>query len=96
MGLLDYVKDLIGMNFSRTLRSIENEVMYRIDVATQKVVNRVAREMVSVFLILFSVAFLALASVFLLIEYFTLTKTISFLIVGVIILFFALIIRMMK
>jgi len=96
MGLLDYVKDLVGMNFSRTLRSIENEVMHRIDVATQRVVNRVVREMVSVFLILFAVAFLALACVFLLIEYFALTKTISFLIVGVIILFFALVIRMMK
>ena len=96
MGLIDYFRDLVRISLSRNLRSIENEVMYQINIATQKIVHRIVREMVSVFLLLFAVAFLAFAFVFLFIEYFALTKTISFLIVGVIILFFALIIRMRK
>jgi hypothetical protein len=96
MGLFDYLRDLIGMSFSNTLKNIEDEAMYRINAVTQKVVHRIVREMISVLLILLAVTFLALASVFLFIEYFALTKTISFLIVGAVILFFALILKMIK
>jgi hypothetical protein len=96
MGLFDYLRDLIGMSFSNTLKNIEDEAMYRINAVTQKVVHRIVREMISVLLILLAVTFLALASVFLFIEYLALTKTISFLIVGAVILFFALILKMIK
>lgn len=96
MGLIDYFRDLIGINISRTLENIENEAVHRLNVMTGRVVNRVIREIVSIFLILFAVALLSIACVFLFIEYFALTKTVSFLIVGIIVLFFALIIKMMK
>lgn len=96
MGLFDYLKDLIGMSFSNTLKTIEDEAMYRINAVTQKVIHRIVREMISALLILLAVTFLALAFVFLFIEYLALTKTISFLIVGAVILSFAIIIKMMK
>lgn len=96
MGLIDYFRDLARISLSRGLKNIEDEVTYRINIATQKVANRIVKKMVSVLLLLLAVAFLAFAFVFLFIEYFALTKTISFLIGGVVILFFALIIRMMK
>ena len=96
MGLVDYITDFLGMNFNKALHNIEREVLYKIESGAHRIVKKAVRTLMSAVIVLFAIMFLALSAVFLFIEYFGLTKTISFLIVGVIILFVALIIKITR
>jgi VIT1/CCC1 family predicted Fe2+/Mn2+ transporter len=93
MGLMDYIEDVLKSGLRRTLANVRDDVERAISKSLRRTTRRIVMELTGMLLILISVLFLAAAVTFFFIEYLVFTKTVSFLIVGIIILLAGLIIK---
>jgi hypothetical protein len=96
MGIIDYVKEALLAGFKELVKDIERDISRQISFRLDVIRRRIMREIMGVFFILLAIAFLGIALIFFFIEYLGLGKTISFLIVGMIVLFIGLIIKIIK
>ena len=96
MGLMDYFKELLGVNMSRVVHDVEDEVKYFIHSSLRKTSRYVVKAVFSALLIFLSILFISGAALFFLVDYTTLGRAASALIVGIIILFIALIAKFMN
>jgi hypothetical protein len=94
MGIMDYIQDAFKSNLRRSLSGIGEDLERTLYRGTRRLIRRFVKEMMSMMLILVSIIFLAVGAVYFFIEYVQLNKTISFLIIGVVILLIGLIIRL--
>lgn len=96
MGFLDYLRNQIRNGASELVKDVRQEISHKINLEISKIQQRIMRELSSLAILLIGIIFLSIAVVYFFIEYLLLTKTISFLIVGVILLFIGIIIRLIK
>lgn len=95
MGIGSFLKESIGNAF-RDMASKPNvfdKMIYRAKMELWAAEKRFMRNLMALFIMLLSFGALALAAVFFLIEYLALTKTLAFLIIGIILLVAAIIVK---
>jgi len=94
MGILSNIQDAFfegARSFSRRLeRDISRILLEKINQCKRQM----AREMFAAFIMLLAIALLSASSVFFLIEYIHLTKTLAFLIIGVIVLLIGILVKL--
>lgn len=93
MGILNTLKESLALGISDFMKSIEKEFSRQLLKRIYKIKRQIMKELLAIFIILISLALLSASSVFFLIEYLHLTKTLSFLIIGIIILIIGLLIK---
>jgi len=93
MAIIDYIKDILGINFRRTLEDIEEKVMQIINVNIQRIERRIVKSLVSWSIIILAIIFSSISAIYFLIEYAGLSKAFSFLIIAVILLLVGIILK---
>jgi len=93
MGVLDIIKESITLGIKDFIKNIEKEFSHLFMRRIYQIKKQIMRELMAVFIIIISVGFLAISGVFFLIEYIHLNKTLSFLIIGIIVLFIGILIK---
>lgn len=96
MSIIDNIKDILGLNMKKLLRNLEEDFSEMANNIARRTSIYIRRELTSMFLILFSIILFSLAAVFFLIEYFEISRTISFLCVAFLVLLIALIVKINK
>lgn len=86
MGILDTIKESLMMGIKDFIKNIEYEITRLMQLKFNYFKKQLFKEMTALILILTGLIFLSIALTFLFIEYFQLSKTISFTIIGIIIL----------
>lgn len=72
---------------------IEKEFSRTILRRVYKIKRQIMKELIAIFIILISIGLLAISAIFFLIEYIHLNKTLSFLIIGIIVLIIGILIK---
>lgn len=94
MGFMDYIKESFSAGIKEFMKEIEKEfsrtILRRIDMYKRKIM----KELIAIFIILISIILLAISAIFFLIEYLHLNKTLSFLIMGIIVLIIGIFIKL--
>ena len=96
MALLDLIKEKVKRTTVELLDEIKKEAAHKIRMEIAGIKRQMFREFTSLTILLASIIFLSIAAVYLFIEYFMLSKTLAFLIVGIILLLIGIIIRITK
>ena len=96
MGIINIVREAFfegAKSFSKELeREISLVFLNRID----RIRRQMVKELIAVFIILIAIAFLCVSAVFFLTEYLQLTKTLAFLIMGAIVLFVGILVKLVN
>jgi len=96
MGIASFFKNALMGLFSNLTDEAPNfgkEIIHMIKVEIWKFERRLIKNLIAVFILLLGFAALALSFAFFLIEYVHLSKTISLLIIGIILLFVGIILK---
>ncbi|MEK6819076.1 MAG: hypothetical protein AABY10_04045 [Nanoarchaeota archaeon] len=96
MSLADYIKDIFSLSLGKVSRDIQESITKTVTSQIHIIQKNVIKQFIGLAVIILALIFLAISVVFLFIEYLNLSKTISFLIVGIILLFAGLIVRLLK
>ncbi len=96
MGILDFLEKQVKKGAYNLVRDVGNEITHKINVEASRIQRRMVKELSSLVILLTAVVFLAIAAIYFFIEYLSLNKTVSFLIVGIVLLFVGIIIRIIK
>ena len=99
MGLMDFFKDTARNVFRDIYNQAPNlteKLVYRIKLEVWKLEKKVMRDLTALFIFLLSFTAFILSAVFFLIEYMNFTKTLSFLIIGIILLVIGIILKLMR
>ena len=93
MTLMDYFKDFTGSQIRKSLRHIEEDILEMIDISLRRASRYLMRELLSVVFIVGAVIFLCIGIALFFVEYLEMSRTISMMIVGFILLFIGVIIK---
>jgi hypothetical protein len=93
MGILDYLKESLSAGISDFMKEIEREFSRTILKRVYLIKKQIMKELIAIFIILISLGLLAISAIFFLIEYIHLNKTISFLIIGIIVLIIGIFVK---
>jgi len=93
MGILDYLKESLSAGISEFMKEIEKEFSKTILRRVYIIKKQIMKELIAIFIILISLGLLAISAIFFLIEYIHLNKTISFLIIGIIVLIIGIFVK---
>jgi len=96
MAILDFIKDSFSSAINEFMREIERQFSGMILKRIYHIKKQIMRELVAIFIMIISMGFLAISAVFFLIEYMHLNKTLSFLIIGIIVLIIGILIKLIK
>lgn len=96
MGIIDIIKESIELGIKGFIKNIEKEFSHQLVRRIYQIKKQIMKELIAVFIILASIGLLAISSIFFLIEYIHLNKTLSFLIIGIIVLFIGILIKLIK
>ena len=97
MGIMSYIKDVLSSGLKSVSDSINGEqIVRRMRFEIMRFERRMVRRIMSAFVVLFAILFIAIAAVFSLIEYAGITRTLSFAIIGVVLLLIGLMINLKK
>jgi hypothetical protein len=96
MGIWDYVRDSLSQAIKEFMYSIEKEFSRTILARINHFKKQIMRELLAIFIIIISIGLLSASAVFFFIEYIHLTKTLSFLIIGIIVLIIGILIKLTK
>lgn len=94
MGILDAIKESLMQGIKDFIKNIEREFSQQLMKRIYTVKKQIMKELIAIFIILISLGLLAISSIFFLIEYIHLNKTLSFLIIGIIVLFIGILIKL--
>jgi hypothetical protein len=96
MKILNYISDEIRHLFKTLIKDIEKDFYRYLDRILYNYKKKILREIISTIIIFTSIIFILISLVFLFIEYFHLSKTISFGLIGLLLLLLSLIIKALK
>jgi len=96
MGIFDYLKESLAAGISEFFKEIEREFSRTIVKRIYQLKRQIMKELIAIFIILISIALLSVSAIFFLIEYIHLNKTLSFLIIGIIVLIIGILIKLIK
>ena len=94
MSFIDHLKELTALPLRKTLHHLEENIGQALHLAVKRLSHYVVKELVSACILLAALIFFALAGTFFAIEYLALSKTIAFLITGIILLLIGLIVKL--
>ena len=86
MTISHYIKEALRESLKGIFEGVQGDLSKRINRTMIRFENKIARKILSFFILSFALLFLAASAVFLLIEYIGLNKTESFAIAGVLLL----------
>ncbi len=96
MGISDYIKDFVEGKMRKAIRMVEHELVDGVVSGIKGFTHYVMRQFLATMLIAGSLSFLALSAVFFCIEYLALTKTLAFLIIGILLLLIGLVMKLQR
>ncbi len=96
MGMMEYLKEGFRKGFDQITSSVNREVRQRVNAEIKKVESKFTRTTLSLTILLLGLLFLAVSVCYLFIEYIGLSRTLSFLIVGALLLLISLLIKVIK
>ncbi len=94
MGILETIRESIFSVIKDFMKNIEAELSKTLMKSLNRVKKQIMKELIAIFMIIISMGLLAISSVFFFIEYLHLNKTLSFLILGIIILIIGILIKL--
>ena len=94
MGLLDTIKESISLGIREFIKNIEKEFSGQLMRRVYIIKKQIMKELIAIFIILISIALLSASATFFLMEYLHLSKTLSFLIIGIIVLIIGILIKL--
>ena len=86
MSIIDYIKDILREGFRDLIRDVGEDINDVVSRRLNRLKKQMVREAIGWSFILMAIGFLAIALIFFLVEYLGFNKTLSFLIIGVILL----------
>ena len=95
MGILDAIKESLMLGIRGFIGDIEKEFSKAIINRIYQIKRQIMKELIAIFVIMISIGLLAISAIFFLIEYVHLNKTISFLIIGIIVLIIGIFIKLL-
>ena len=93
---MDYLKDILRQGLRDLIRDIGDDINEVVSRRLNRLKKQMIREFVGMSFILMSMGFLAIALIFFLVESLGFDKTLSFLIIGVILLIIGILIKLTK
>lgn len=96
MGILDSIKEAFYESIRTFSRNMEKEFSRAFLQRIYEIKKQIIKDLLAVFIILIAIALLSASAVFFLIEYLHLTKTISLLIIGIIVLFIGIVVKLIN
>ncbi|MEM0465517.1 MAG: hypothetical protein QXW97_02340 [Candidatus Pacearchaeota archaeon] len=96
MKIIEYLKNIANLGISNFLRSIEKEITIRIIKKIRHFERYFIKSLIAVSVILTGIIFVSISATFLLIEYLKFTKTLSFAIIGFILILIGIIVKLIK
>ncbi len=93
MGFTDYLGDLLKVGLGKVLRNARDDVFESFNLAIKRTIRKIIKDITGMLLIVAAVIFFAFSLIFFFIEYTGLSKTLSFLIVSIIVLLVGIIIK---
>ena len=96
MSVIDYVKDILREGFQDLVGDIGEDVNEVISRRLNHLRKQIIRDIFGLLVIIIGIGLLAIGGIFFLIEYLGLNKTLSFLIIGILILFIGILIKYMR
>lgn len=94
MGILDALKEGLIVGMKEFLGGIEREFSKMLIKRIYRIKKQIMKELAAIFIIIISIGLLAISAIFFLIEYIHLNKTLSFLIIGIIVLVIGILIKL--
>lgn len=94
MGLLDVLKENLLLGLRDFIGNLEREFSMPFIKRLYKIKQQIMKELMALFIIIIAIGLLSLSAVYFFIEYLHLTKTISFLIIGIIFLVIGILIKL--
>jgi len=96
MGMFDYIKDAFASGIAQFMNEIEREFSRTILKRVYQIKKQIMKELIAIFIIIISIGLLSVSAVFFFIEYLHFNKTLSFLIIGIIVLIIGIMTKLMK
>ncbi len=96
MALLDYLRDFVEGKARKALRYVGESFIEDITHVVHRATHNLMRQVMTMLIIAFALSLLAIAVVFFFIEYLVLTKTLAFLITGILVLFIGLVMKLKR
>ncbi|MBS3075363.1 hypothetical protein J4429_02795 [Candidatus Pacearchaeota archaeon] len=96
MSVINYIKDILKQGFRDLVRDVGEDINEVVSRRLNRFKKQIFREFIGLSFILMAIGFLSIALIFFLVEYLGFDKTLSFLIIGVIILIIGILIKLIK
>lgn len=93
MGFFDAIKESILFGIRDLIGSLEKEITESFIKKLYHIKRQIMRELIAIFIIILSIGLLSVSAVYFFTEYLHLTKTVSFLIIGIILLIIGILIK---
>lgn len=96
MGISNYLKDFVESKVRKAIRVVEHEFLHDAVAGIKGFTRYVLRQFLATILIIAALGALALALLTFFIEYLALTRTLAFLIIGILLLLIGVIIKLQR
>ncbi len=96
MGISDYLKEFVESKVRKAVKMVEGEFVNSIVSTVKEFTNHLMRKLLATLIIASSIIIFALSAVFFGIEYLALSKTISLLIMGIILLLIGVVVKVQR
>jgi hypothetical protein len=96
MGILDFIKESFSAGITEFMREIERQFSDIVLRRVYQIKKQIMRELLAIFIIMISIGLLAISAIFFLKEYIHLNNTLSFLIIGILVLIIGILIKIIK
>ena len=96
MGISDYIKDLLGLNFKSAIEKAGYEMMETFYKVLRSIERRIIRSAVSLLLIMIGLVFFSIAMVLFLVEYLGVSYAFSFFFIAAIFLLVGIIVKIIR
>lgn len=96
MGIADYIKDFLESKVRKAIRMVEHEFLHDLVYGIKGFTRYVMRQFLATLLIAAALGALALALLAFFVEYLALTKTLAFLIIGILLLLIGLVLKLQR
>ena len=96
MGITDMLKDFAEAKLYKALRRVEGDVVHRIVGGIKATARHLVMQFFGMLVIVAAFGLFAIAGIFFCVEYLELSRTLAFLIAGIIVLFIGLLMKVQR
>jgi hypothetical protein len=96
MSVINYVKDVLREGLRDLVRDVGDDVNAVISRRLNQIKREIIKDIFGLLIIIIGIGLLSIGSIFFLIESMGLSRTLSFLIIGIIVLFIGIIIKLIR